>query len=239
MSYYLGRATPTARDAPLRRQFEAFIRARAYPCVGAKAALAQDGLTLLIGRDIRSAWDDLRLHEELRRFVERTGPRPALFTSFAMIFRQPVDLTEEAFERHLWARLQSLHDKDRWRGFRYDPAVAADPASPHFGFSVAGKGFFIVGLHPRASRRARRFHAPTIVFNLHDQFVQLREEGRYQKLRGSILGRDRAFSGSVNPMLAVHGQSSEARQYSGRRLDADWRCPFHAKIDAEAGADAD
>jgi hypothetical protein len=30
-------------------------------------------------------------------------------------------------------------------------------------------------------------------------------------------------------MLARHGESSEARQYSGRLVDSDWRCPFTAK----------
>jgi FPC/CPF motif-containing protein YcgG len=29
-------------------------------------------------------------------------------------------------------------------------------------------------------------------------------------------------------MLAVHGEASEARQYSGRQVGAAWRCPFSA-----------
>ena len=38
--------------------------------------------------------------------------------------------------------------------------------------------------------------------------------------------RDEALTGSRNPMLARHGEASEARQYSGRAVDEDWRCPF-------------
>ena len=34
------------------------------------------------------------------------------------------------------------------------------------------------------------------------------------------------LSGSINPMLARHGESSEARQYSGRVVDEDWKCPL-------------
>jgi FPC/CPF motif-containing protein YcgG len=28
-------------------------------------------------------------------------------------------------------------------------------------------------------------------------------------------------------MLAQHGTISEARQYSGRPVDENWKCPFH------------
>ena len=67
---------------------------------------------------------------------------------------------------------------------------------------------------------------PTMVFNLHDQFVKLREEHRYEKMRMAILARDETLDGSVNPMLARHGDISEARQYSGRAVNDDWQCPF-------------
>ena len=45
-------------------------------------------------------------------------------------------------------------------------------------------------------------------------------------MRERILERDMAISGSPNPMLARHGESSEARQYSGRAVTSDWTCPF-------------
>ena len=46
-------------------------------------------------------------------------------------------------------------------------------------------------------------------------------------MREIIIERDVALAGDVNPMLARHGEASEAKQYSGRRVDADWNCPFH------------
>jgi FPC/CPF motif-containing protein YcgG len=64
------------------------------------------------------------------------------------------------------------------------------------------------------------------VFNLHDQFERLREEGRYERMRERIIERDVAIAGSVNPMLARHGEASEARQYSGRKVSENWTCPF-------------
>ena len=73
--------------------------------------------------------------------------------------------------------------------------------------------------------------AAALVFNLHSQFETLREDGRYEKLRAAITERDIAFSGSRNPMLKQHGESSEARQYSGREVGAEWRCPFSAQAE--------
>ena len=42
----------------------------------------------------------------------------------------------------------------------WDPRVSDDPANPHFAFSVGGTAFFVVGLHPQASRIARRTPCP-------------------------------------------------------------------------------
>ena len=152
---------------------------------------------------------------------------PVLFQSFAVVFDGPDDLTETEFEQHLWNRVQSLTEKDVHADQLHDARVSSDPGDPHFSLSFGGQGFFVVGLHPNASRRARRFERPTLVFNLHDQFERLREEGRYEKLRSTILARDDVYSGGLNPMLSRHGAASEARQYSGRAVDEAWACPFH------------
>jgi FPC/CPF motif-containing protein YcgG len=95
--------------------------------------------------------------------------------------------------------------------------------------SLGGRAFYVIGLHPGASRRARRFPCTALVFNLHSQFEMLRGDGRYDRLRAAITGRDIEYSGSLNPMLKPHGEASEARQYSGRVVGADWRCPFSAR----------
>ena len=219
------------RDHPSAQAFKAFIRNPPFPCVGAKSALSKDQMKIVVARDITSGWDDMRIYPALLAFAARYKRRPDLFQSFAVVFEGPGDLGEEAFERHLWARAQSLADKDSWLGQPLDRRVAADPDNPHFSLSFGGEAFFIVGLHPRASRPARRFASPVLVFNLHAQFERLRAEGRYEGLRASILKRDEALAGSTNPMLARHGELSEARQYSGRAVDAEWRCPFQARAD--------
>ncbi|MEG3089719.1 guanitoxin biosynthesis heme-dependent pre-guanitoxin N-hydroxylase GntA [Sphingomonas sp. PB4P5] len=212
-------------------ELEAMMHARVgemdFPCVGAKAALAKGTLHVLACNRIDSGWDDLRIHDGLLRFAEAYKEEPALFRSFAVVFEGPDDLSETEFEAQLWKRAQSISDKDVWRGQSYDDAVSHDPESPHFSLSFGGEAFFIVGLHPNASRPARRFPRPTMVFNLHDQFETLRAQNKYENMREKIMVRDEAYAGSRNPMLARHGETSEARQYSGREVGAEWKCPFH------------
>lgn len=198
-----------------------------FPCVGAKSALAKGTLDVIEARDIRSNWDDRRIYEGITRIVQNYRRDRELFRSFAVIFDGPVDLDENEFERALWARAESLTNKDTWLGKPHDHRVSDDPADPHFSLSFGEEAFFIVGLHPQASRPARRFERPVLVFNLHDQFEQLREQGRYERMRSRIIERDIALAGSINPMLARHGTISEARQYSGRNVaEAGWVCPF-------------
>lgn len=217
---------------PLAQAFRSFIREPAFPCVGAKSALSRDQFTIVVARDVTSGWDDMRIYPALLAFVSSYKRAPRLFCSLAVLFEQPGDLSEASFETALWARVQSLSDKDAWLGLPHDERVQACPTDPHFSLSFGGEAFFVVGLHPNAGRKARRFHRPALVFNLHDQFEILRQSGRYESLRDSIGERDLRFSGSTNPMLATHGEASEARQYSGREVDEAWVCPFRPRGDA-------
>lgn len=218
--------SPFTEQHPLIDQLHHFIANPQFPCVGAKSALSKRQIKAVVARSITSAWNDLAIHAALMRFAGDYRRDRKLFQSLAVIFEGPRTLSEEAFETNVWKRIQSMSDKDEWLGQPYDQSVSPDPSNPHFSLSFAGEAFFVVGLHPKASRKARRFVAPTMIFNLHDQFERLRAEGRYEKLRASILERDEAYSGTLNPMLARHGELSEARQYSGRAVEGDWRCPF-------------
>ncbi|MGN6692100.1 MAG: guanitoxin biosynthesis heme-dependent pre-guanitoxin N-hydroxylase GntA [Sphingopyxis sp.] len=210
----------------LSAHFRSFIEGPDFPCVGAKSALATSMLRMIEARDLRSSWNDLEIHRELLDWAHAYRDDPQGLRSLAVLFRGPDDLDEAAFEDALWDRIQSLADKDAWKGLPYDPRVCPDPENPHFSLSFGGEAFFVVGLHPRASRPARRFRKPVLIFNLHDQFERLRSEGRYERMRERILARDAELAGDINPMLARHGEASEAAQYSGRQVDESWRCPF-------------
>jgi uncharacterized protein len=217
-----------------REEMFATIAEAGFPCVGAKSAMARGTLKVLVGHSLASGWDDVRIHSELLDWARAYRADPGGMRSLAVTFEGPSNLSEREFERAMWDRLQSLADKDNWRGQPYDGRVSPDPGDPHFSLSFGGEAFFVVGLHPGASRPARRFPRPTLVFNLHDQFERLRDEGLYERMRDRILERDLALAGDLNPMLSRFGETSEARQYSGRLVEDGWRCPFRDKRAAPA-----
>ncbi len=218
-----------AQDSAIIEKFENLVRSAEFPCVGAKSALNKSQMHFVVADDICSAWDDLRILPQITALARHYRAQPDLFQSLVVIFRKTEPLTERWFERVVWDRLQSLSDKDEWFGAKVDPRTSTDPDDPHFAVSFGGEAFFVVGLHPNASRPARRFDHPVMVFNLHNQFEVLRAEGRYEGLRNNILKRDEMLAGSINPMLAQHGEKSAARQYSGRAVEDNWACPFSRK----------
>lgn len=210
----------------LEERFRDMIADRDFPCVGAKSAAARDALLVMTACDITSAWNDLEIIAALQDWSRRYRDDPTGLRSFAVIFAGPTRLDEITFERAMWDRLQSIADKDAWLGQPFDQRVSPDPEDPHFCLSFGGEAYFVVGLHPAASRPARRFVRPALVFNLHDQFERLRNDGRYERMRERIMERDVALAGSGNPMLERHGDASAAPQYSGREVGEEWRCPF-------------
>ncbi len=215
----------TAQSALIER-FEAHIRDKTFPCVGAKSALARGQMQIMVAGDLRCPRDDAAVYAALRDFAKAFGREPEPFQTFAVLFPTRDELSEADFERSLWERIQRLEALDASAGEPYDPRVSADPDDADFCLSFGGLAFFVVGLHSGASRLARRFEVPVLVFNAHAQFEALRADGRYETLRHSIIDRDTALQGAPNPMLARHGESSEARQYSGRRVPDGWKCPF-------------
>jgi hypothetical protein len=151
---------------------------------------------------------------------------PMKLRAFVAVFPDHAPRTELAFEARLWAQLQRLHEHDDPEA-GWDPSVSDDPADPMFSFSFGGEAYFVVGLHAHSSRISRAFRWPALVFNPHSQFGRLRGEGRFKRIQQAIREREIAVQGSLNPNLADFGERSEARQYSGRPVEDDWRCPFH------------
>ena len=216
----------------LSTRFLAHVEHAAFPCVGAKAALARGAIPTLELASMDCPHSAARLLDELHdfgAFIEAQDASDSTVHSFAALFQAPRHLDEAQFERRLWALLQRLHDVDHARGTPWAEDVGSDPDDPRFSLSLGGHPFFVIGLHPGASRTARRFEAPALVFNSHRQFDRLRADGRYAKMQAATRQRDLAVQGSLNPNLADFGTAPETRQYSGRAVEAGWRCPFHAR----------
>ncbi len=168
------------------------------------------------------------LAHDLYSFVQEMPDIEGDFTTLIASFESPVITDEYMFEQLLWRTLQKVHDLDAGHHGWADE-VSADPADPAFSFSFAATAFFIVGLHAASSRATRRLAWPTLVFNLHGQFEELKRSGRYDRFRLVIREAERRLQGDTNPMLADFGERSEAAQYSGRAVEPAWRCPFAAR----------
>lgn len=227
--------SPDAGVPPLHgfiaRQFQDLVRNPGFPCTIARGSAAQDRIGVHVYGDIMDPAVVAPLLADLHAFIGNQLPGAPGFRSFAAIFADTALMVEAGFEAALWTLLQRLHELDRPHHL-WDPTVSADPASPDFSFSLGGHAFFLVGLHPGASRHARRFAYPAVMFNAHAQFEALRVRGAYDAVRDRIRKNDFALQGSINPTLRDHGAASEAMQYSGRPVEADWVCPFRAMAEA-------
>lgn len=199
-----------------------------FSCVGAKSAIAQGGYRIGYYGEMGSEASTAGLAYDLYHFVQELPTLQGEFSTFVATFANPIASSEAQFEQHLWQQLQQLNALDAPL-HRWDPQVSADPDDSHFSFSFAEHGFFIVGLHPVASRLARRFAWPTLVFNVHAQFEALRESGRFGRMQTVIRQREQLLQGSINTNLTNYGTRSDARQYSGRAVGEHWKCPFVAR----------
>lgn len=199
-----------------------------FSCVGARAAVMSNTYRFGLYGAMNTREATAGLAHDL---FEYERERPSFGTNFATYiacFGAPAASDERGWEGALWSQLQALHELDRGH-HDWDASVSSDPEDPGFSFSFAGTAFFVVGLHPASSRLARRFPLPTLVFNAHEQFERLREQGQFERVRAAVRARDYRLQGSLNPNLSDYGERSEARQYSGRAVEEGWRCPFSAR----------
>ncbi|MBF8963895.1 YqcI/YcgG family protein [Pontibacter sp. FD36] len=229
-TYYTPEDLETTDSAPLQDIYSSIsdkVGETEYPCVGAKAAL--NSKQLRIGVYDRMATDETtrQLGHDLKQYIAETLATESEYMTMVAFFREEEPADELAFENNLWAQLQRLHDSDDSPA-PWDPEVSSNPTDTNFSFSYNGTAFFVVGLHPNASRKARALGYTALAFNLHRQFEQLRDKGVYENMKKVIRDRDAAYDGSINPMLNDFGEGLEAPQYSGRQVDDSWKCPFLA-----------
>lgn len=231
---------PGLRPAPLaeivHRSFREHVLDQDFPCIGGKSAINHDTYRFGLYQEMNTSGATAGLAHDLWEYAQE---RPSLETDYATFvasFAAPVARDEREWEQMLWSQLQSLHELDR-RHHAWDSTVSSDPEDPAFSFSFAGTAFFVIGLHPQSSRYARRFAWPTLVFNAHVQFERLREQQVFERVRETVRTRDLKLQGSLNPNLSNYGELSEARQYSGRAVEEEWRCPFRARTGKDNNAD--
>lgn len=228
--------TTTQSDAFFAQAHAAFrdlVLQPGFSCIGAKAAFHGDAYGFAVYSELASEQSTAGLCRDLCCFAQSQLVAQSEYATFISVFRRPGNIGELEFEHLLWQQLHQLHIAER-AYFAWNDSVSADPNDPQFSFSFAGRGFYVVGMHPGSSRAARTFSWPALVFNPHEQFEQLRTDGKWRKMQKAIRSREVDWQGTVNPMLSNFGEKSEARQYSGRVAPEDWtppipnggKCPF-------------
>lgn len=210
----------------IENEYKNFILNEEHPCIMAKSIFKMENYHLHIYEEMSDRETLKNLLSDLKNYINQYDFDGNQFESFLASFPNNRFATEIAFEDALWETLQTLHDLD---DCEWDPRVSSDPESPEFSFSLGGRSFYIVGLHPESSRMARQAPYTTLVFNLHHQFDKLREMGTYHSVRDTIRKNDEALQGHINPVLKDYGADTETKQYSGRKVEAYWKCPFHKK----------
>jgi uncharacterized protein len=218
---------PGARARLVDRALREFILSSAFSCVAAKAAVTSGGYRFGLYRGLGEGVSTEGLARDLAAFVDERPAMERTYTSFIAVFDDTAAGGEAWFESAMWKELQQLSDLSAPL-YPRNTRVATDPQANDFAFSFACEPFFVVGMHRDSSRLSRRFLLPTLAFNSHHQFAQARREGRFQRVQRIVRDRELQLQGSLNPELREFGAASEARQYSGRRTESDWRCPFRA-----------
>src|SRR5208337_4666642 len=142
-------------ERQLRGDIDTFVRDDLFPCVAAKSASVHGNIAEYLYLNMNEATKDAEILEDVGRFIE-TAERSSSLCSFVAAFQGPSEMNEVEFEQAMWERLQALHDLDT-KVCNWDRSVSSDPASPDFSFSLRGKAFFVIGLHPNASRLSRRY----------------------------------------------------------------------------------
>lgn len=217
--------TPGRADQQAYAALRAHVLDDGYPCVMARSVFNRDAFRMATYGRLGDPASAAMLCHDLYAF-NAEFPKPVQgAVSFVACFDGPSFTDEKSFEVALWQQLQAVHDVDK-RQFDWSNEVGSAPDDPDFSFSVGSRAFFLIGMHPRASRIARRTPMPTIVFNLHEQFVELRANGKFDGVRDTVQTRDEQLQGTVNPMSSDFGARSEAAQYSGRAVGTEWACPF-------------
>ena len=220
-------STPSTFDLnTIDRDIQSFVVDGAHPCIMAKSVFKMKNYDLHAYADMQGETQIKELLADLETYLQDAGRDSMNFRSFVAVFPNNKFSDEISFENALWATLQQLHEADE---MPWDESVSRNPDDTEFSFSLLGKAFYVIGLHPQSSRMARQAPYTTLVFNLHQQFEKLREIGTYQNVRDMIRKNDEKLQGSINPVLKDFGDDSESRQYSGRNVESNWKCPFHHK----------
>lgn len=202
-----------------------FVLNRDFPCVMAKAVASIGHVKNVEITSFRDPRALEKVLSEVYQFVDDFRSSPNRLSSFVVSALPESHTIFVEFERDFWDFLKNLQLMDQ-KLHPHDPRVGKDPRAQDFSYSLKSEAFFILALHPKSPRLARRFMKPSIVFNPHQQFEQMRIKGIFTKVRDVIRSRDKKLQGDINTMSTDFGERSEVFQYLGKNYPTNATSPL-------------
>lgn len=203
------------------------IKGDLFACVGGKAVVGKKRYRINVYSDATNKKDIERLYKHLCEFADEVPvDSDNYLASYIAVFKDIDVNDEDEFNNLLWKILQSLNDIDT---IPWNKDVSSNICDANFSYSLGGTAFFVIGMHPKASRISRRFPYVTIVFNKRDSFAILRQKGLFENFQKLTRENDIRIQGTINSNLANFGDSSEALQYSGMESPSFEKINFKAK----------
>jgi uncharacterized protein len=215
---------PEKVRALIERQLRSLVLEAPFPCLGARAAMRSGSYLFNVHQDLRDARSVAGVTEDLRHFAAvRHGM--GNFYTYVVSFLEPRGVADEAmWDTLVWEFLQRLHDLD---DSSWDERWSRVPEDADFALSLAGNGQLVVTLYPGASRYARRFAWPTLIFNPVEQDrANFPDDESFLRFQNRIRARDAALQGDVNPSLPPTLDDPQAPGFSGAPVGGSWRCPL-------------
>ncbi|WP_327303578.1 guanitoxin biosynthesis heme-dependent pre-guanitoxin N-hydroxylase GntA [Streptomyces sp. NBC_01298] len=204
-------------------QFRAMMLSEAYTCIGGASAVRRGTYRFGVFPELATPAAVEQSRAALGEFLHEFPEEENAVAVFVASFEGPVIDSEASFEQLLWQQLQGLHDLDT-QPVWWDP-TGLEEWNDELGFVFGGRNFFVVGLHPAASRWSRRFGWPTLVFNALSHVRPLERADQFARMQSKIRARDHRLQGSNNPSL----DQSQVAQFSGRDVEADWEFPLRPR----------
>ena len=192
----------TTVDLEIKR----LLKQRHYPCIAALQSYHRKDYWMKTYENFGGYFQRPDLRADLLNYLGEYKKGSTPYFSFWAVFDDVTNLNEDQFELNMWRELTALTSAST-QAANHDARFNEDPSSKNFCFSIGGRAFFVVGLHPASSRLSRRFPWPALVFNTFEQFETVQ----------------------ANPMVELYSDLWESNQFSGRHHDSSWRYPFQLR----------
>lgn len=214
----------SGRSKQVEIEIKKLLSQKNYPCTPALRSFNRGEYQVGLYKKFGSGYHWKELRQDLLFFIKKQKETNSPYLTFWAVYEN-LDMDEVDFEANLWNELSHLTSEEL-KGIDWPMGDSSNPNDRKFSFCIEGEPFFVVGLHPKASREARKFKWPVLVFNLFSQFELLKIQGVFDSTVKNNRKLDVKFSGSVNPMAKKYGEKWESIQFSGKNNPISWKCPF-------------